>query len=510
MPVRRRPNPRRGREAPRREEEVVPVARLAGRGSVSEAVAAWHEERGEPHDRRCTRVDGATRDAVDGGKLPSVPDLTPPSLSLVSLFAGAGGLDAGLEQAGFTTVLAIDNDPDATETLRAARAARLPIGDGRTYLGEAKIETADITRLTKDRLVDLWGYGTEHKPTLLAGGPPCQSFSSAGRMRGIDDARGRLFRDFVRTARALRPEFIVFENVQGLVTARGVDGDVGGVLRMIQAEFESAGYACRFDLVNAADYGAPQRRVRLVMLGTRRHDLPAIPTPTHDRRAGAEGDPLDPETRSKAAWVTLAEAIAGVPAPEESEIVRPRPDLAEKLRDVLPGQGIRVGGTKEENRPSGHWGYRQDGFVADPAQPSRTVRAASTPDWLLLDDGTHRRLTWQECAKLQGFLDDWPFRGTVTSRFRQIGNAVPLQLAKALGTSVLAAKDAGARNRRPRSAEWPRSFQRRIRYTRSEHRVNGHLRKGARPRETVQLDLGLLDTAPLETRPRRVRELEPA
>lgn len=444
----------------------------------------------------------------------------------MSLFAGAGGLDAGLEQAGFTTVLAIDNDPDATDTLRAVKAAELPIGDGRTYLGDAKIETADITRLTKDRLVELWGYG-RHKPTVLAGGPPCQSFSSAGRMRGLDDPRGRLFRDFVRTARALRPEFIVFENVQGLVTARGAADGVGGVLRMIQAEFEKAGYGCRFDLVNAADYGAPQRRVRLVMLGTRKHALPEIPTPSHDRlgTARSDGDRHEGEEAPKKAWVTLAEAIAGLPEPDEGEIVRPRPDLAEQLRKVLPGQGIRVEGARESNRPRGHWGYRQDGFVADLAQPSRTVRAASTPDWLLLPDGTHRRLTWRECAKLQGFLDDWPFEGKATSRFRQIGNAVPLQLAKALGESVLASKRAGARKGRPESAEWPRSFRRRIRYTTSEHRVNGHLRNGARRADQaakgaleleavlldpVQLDLGLFEAPAVEPRPRRVRELEPA
>lgn len=397
------------------------------------------------------------------------PTSTPPARSMVSLFAGAGGLDAGLEQAGFTTVLALDNDPDATATLRATRAARLAIGDGRTYLEQARIETADITALTKAQIRDLWGY-PDHRPTVLAGGPPCQPFSSAGRMKGIDDARGRLFLDFVRAARELRPDFVVFENVQGLVTARDANGHVGGVLALVQETFERAGYACRFDLVNAADYGAPQRRVRLVMLAARRHQPPALASPSHDRWGGRES--LLPP------WVTLSEALSDLPQPDERDVVRPKGDLQEKLAEVTPGQGVRVLGMVEANRPSGHWGYRQDGFVADPDQPARTIRAASTPDWLRLPDGSHRRLTWRECARLQGFPDDWSFQGKTTSRFRQVGNAVPLQLSRALGDAVVKAIEAGElpRGRKAESAPWPSTFKRRIRYTTSEHRINGELR----------------------------------
>jgi DNA (cytosine-5)-methyltransferase 1 len=397
------------------------------------------------------------------------PTPTPPARSMVSLFAGAGGLDAGLEQAGFTTVLALDNDPDATATLQATKDARLPIGDGRTYLEQARIETADITELTKAQIVELWGF-PNHRPTVLAGGPPCQPFSSAGRMKGIDDARGRLFLDFVRAARALRPDFVVFENVQGLVTARDTAGHVGGVLMLVQETFERAGYACRFDLVNAADYGAPQRRVRLVMLAARRHEPPALAQATHDRGGGAE-NLLFP-------WVTMREALSDLPEPREDEVVRPRGDLQQKLAEVTPGQGIRVLGMVEANRPSGHWGYRQDGFVADPDQPARTIRAASTPDWLRLPDGSHRRLTWRECARLQGFPDDWSFQGKTTSRFRQVGNAVPLHLSRALGDAVIRAIESGElpRREKAKSAPWPASFKRRIRYTTSEHRINGELR----------------------------------
>jgi DNA (cytosine-5)-methyltransferase 1 len=393
---------------------------------------------------------------------------------MASLFAGAGGLDAGLERAGFQTRLAIDNDADAVATLRATKEARLRINgiDGRTYLEQATVCNADLTRLTRSDLRRLWG--ADDPPSLLAGGPPCQSFSSAGKQRGMHDVSGRLFRDFVRAARALRPVFVLFENVQGLVTARDPEGRVGGVLMLVQEEFERAGYACSFALVNAADYGAPQRRVRLVMLGARRHSLPDLPpAPTHARNAGQLEILVQP-------WVSIRSALASCPERGGGEdVVWAGEAMEAKLADVEPGSGIRVGGTVESNRPSGHWGYRQDGFIADWDQPSRTIRAASTPDWLRMSDGRHRRLTWRECAALQGFPAGWCFSGSLTSRFRQIGNAVPTDLAYALGREVAEALAAGPlkRGTRLESMPWPPNFVRRIRYTKAEHRVNGHLRR---------------------------------
>ena len=180
-------------------------------------------------------------------------------------------------------------------------------------------------------------------------------------------------------------------------------------------------------------------------------------------------------------WVSLREALKGFPLRGSADAVWANEDMEKKLAEVPPGKGIRVGGAVENNRPSGHWGYRQDGFIADWNQPARTVRAASTPDWLRMPDGRHRRLTWQECACLQGFPSEWDFQGAVGSRFRQIGNAVPVDLAAALGNLAARTLEAGPvkRNTSPSSQPWPDSFTRRIRYTTAEHRVNGALRKRA-------------------------------
>jgi DNA (cytosine-5)-methyltransferase 1 len=388
--------------------------------------------------------------------------------TVVDLFAGAGGLSQSLEASGWQSVAAVDIDRDAIQTLR--------INQERGHLLSTRIVHADL-RDVSARDLRPSAAGHAWRPDMLAGGPPCQPFSSAGRMQALKDPRGRLFRDFVRLASELRPRFILFENVAGLVTAKTPDGRVGGVLRRIQHEFEDIGYACRFELLNAADYGAPQRRVRLYMIASRAERIPEFPRPTHSRDASSGLLP----------WVTLGDFLRGFPAPQSSEIVRPNERRAKELARLVPGTGLRTGGIVEANRPSGHWGYRQDCFVADTALPSRTIRAASTPDWLQLPGGM-RRLTWRECAGLQGFPGDWEFAGTIAARFRQIGNAVQGNIGCAIGAALYEAAMSPAARARPSSLEWPAAFHKRVRYTAMEEVVNGaHRRAAARERTDAVL-----------------------
>lgn len=386
-------------------------------------------------------------------------------LTAIDLFAGAGGLSYSLEASGWRTVAALDVDEDAVETLRRNQA--------RGYLAGARIAQGDIHDITARDLRPA-GVRPTWRPDLLTGGPPCQPFSSAGLMRGFEDPRGGLFQEFVRLADELKPRFILFENVAGLVTAKTPSGEVGGVLRRIQAEFEEIGYACRFDLLNAADFGAPQRRVRLYMIASRQERLPEFARPTHDRDASSGRKP----------WVTLAEFLATQPSPSREDIVRPNANRAVALSKLLPGTGLRSGGIVEANRPSGHWGYRQDCFVADMTVPSRTIRAAATPDWLRLRGGAMRRLTWRECANLQGFPADWEFVGTVSSRFRQIGNAVQGHIGRAIG-AALNASASESRRSKSASAPWPACFHKRVRYTTMEEVVNGAHRRAARERSNA-------------------------
>jgi DNA (cytosine-5)-methyltransferase 1 len=387
--------------------------------------------------------------------------------SLVSLFCGAGGLDIGLEQAGFETVCASDWEDDCIATLRLnkQKGIRVEGNPRRRYLSSASIVQADIADLRGDDLrpassSDGW------RPDVLAGGPPCQPFSSSGAQRSVLDKRGRLFEHFVRLADDLRPHVILFENVRGLVTARGPSGAPGEVLQLVRQAFEDIGYATRFELLNAADFGCPQRRVRLFMVATQDRALPEFPPPTHGQK------PMRDLFGSVAAWVTLRDFLASRNPPNADEVVRPSEKLAPLLADLDPGSGLKSPGRKEATRPGGHWGYKQGTFIADLSLPARTVTAASTQDWIKQSGGDLRRLTLSECAALQGFPAEWEFSGTKTSKFRQIGNAVPSVFGKVIGECIARVLQEPVATVGPQSVPFPQHMDAAIRYTRRDHERN--------------------------------------
>lgn len=394
--------------------------------------------------------------------------------TLVSIFTGGGGLDIGLEQAGFETVAAVDLDENCCETLARNQIARIRIpGSRRDYLQNTKIIQASVEGLAAADLKPV-GAASSWRPDLLAGGPPCQPFSSAGKQLALRDPRGRLFTEFVRLASELRPRMILFENVRGLVTARGARDVPGEVLLMVKRSFEEIGYATSFALLNSADYGAPQRRVRLFMLGSRGGPLPEFPPATH-----CEDPRPDLFSRSLAPWSQLGDFLksARIPvAPEE--IVRPSAKLKTLLEGLRDGSGLRSAGTREATRPGGHWGYKQGTFIADRSKPARTVTAASTQDWIRDEVGL-RRLTWRECAGIQGFPREWEFIGDRTSKYRQIGNAVPVIFGDVLGRAIIDGLSNQSRGR-AESAPLPIGLVEAIRYTKREDQRNGESRRRAR------------------------------
>ncbi len=396
--------------------------------------------------------------------------------TLVSLFTGAGGLDVGLEQAGFNTIAATDFDDHCVQTLRLNQSMRIPI-DGfssRFYLENARIIHADVADLNRKD----FEIPSSVELDLVAGGPPCQPFSSAGSQLGFSDPRGMLFQHFARLVSELKPKMFLFENVRGLVTARGPSGSPGEALELVRVAFEEAGYSTRCALLNSADFGAFQRRVRLFIIGSRLSTLPEFPEPTHgEQKQNGLFERIEP-------WKTLGKFLETALAPLDSEITRPSPELAKQLKEIPTGSGLKSPGVKEVTRPGGHWGYKQGTFIADPRKPARTVTAASTQDWVRLADGTLRRLTLSECAGLQGFPRDWQFAGTRTTNFKQIGNAVPIVFGKMIGRSLAqvaflrqkAAKSAT----RAVSAELPPNFKQYVSYTLRDESRNGRDRPRSR------------------------------
>ena len=186
--------------------------------------------------------------------------------SYISVFSGAGGLDIGLEMAGWRTAYASDFDPDAIATLRSNVGTPLP--GGRHALAGTFIEQADVRSLSAADVLAKAGARIGGVP-LLAGGPPCQSWSSAGHQLGLSDPRGRLFGDFLRIADGIDARWLLIENVRGFLTARGPDGQPGSALAVMRRELLDHGYQTAVSLLNAADFGVPQRRVRLIMISYR-------------------------------------------------------------------------------------------------------------------------------------------------------------------------------------------------------------------------------------------------
>jgi DNA (cytosine-5)-methyltransferase 1 len=386
----------------------------------------------------------------------------------VSLFSGAGGLDLGLERAGWRTAYASDNDPYATDTLKANVGRR--IGRGRCAFETTFIEQADIRTLTARSILDKSGL-VKGGVQLLAGGPPCQSWSSAGHQLGFDDPRGRLFDDFVRIAKDLDARWLLLENVRGLLTARGPDGQPGSALNEIRRKLLQSGFQTTVALLNAADYGVPQRRVRLFVVGFRAGDAPPFPLPTHSKKTDSED--IFP-------WVPLSHALESVLDLSSNEIFRPTGKMAMELANVPPGSGVKSPGKAERTRPNGHWGYKQGAFVADPTQSARTVTASAQQDWIKDPQYGLRRLAPRECAAIQSFPKAWRFHGSLAAQYRLIGNAVPPLLAEAIGSTLL---------KHTNLAEWPSAtkfndliplpaqLEYHVRYTAREEASNGQSRR---------------------------------
>lgn len=395
--------------------------------------------------------------------------------NFVSLFTGAGGLDLGLERAGWTGLFATDWDGHAVESLRANQGRKL--SSGRKAFDDAVIEQADIRQLSGKQILERIGKRVG-SVELLAGGPPCQSWSSAGHQLGFDDPRGKLVSDYLRIASDLDARWLLFENVRGLLTARGRDGQPGSALTEVREELLRRGWQTRVELMNAADYGVPQRRVRLILVGFRAGDAPILPHPTHSGKHTLDG--LKP-------WVTLAHGLSALSPLEQDEIIRPTGKLADQLADIAPGSGVKSPGKTETTRPGGHWGYKQGAFVTDPRVPARTVTASAQQDWIR--DPTHglRRLSPRECAALQTFPLDWAFSGKRADHYRLIGNAVPPALAETIGAGLLTHIETGTSEAK---TSWttlhplPIKLSSAVAYTRREEIRNGQSRRNVGVRST--------------------------
>ncbi len=376
----------------------------------------------------------------------------------IELFAGAGGLGIGIEQAGFSHQIVIEKDHNACDTLRENfgeqknKAKYWPLyeGDVRHY---------DFTKL-------------EEKIDLVSGGPPCQPFSIGGKHRGFKDQRD-MFPEAARIVRFLKPKAFFFENVKGLlrdsfskyfqyillqlkypeVTARQDDQWTTHLSLLekhhTRGEYRGLYYRVLFRLLNAADYGVPQKRERVIIVGFRSDICQdwAFPSPTHSEGAllktqFVHGDywekhrivlknRLSPSTilterlkrinKSSVAllpWVTVRDALVGLPDPKDEQ--------AKTFHNHKFQSGAKI--------YPGHTGSPLD-------EPAKTLKAGGHgvpggENMLVDTKGKVRYFTIREGARLQTFPDWFVFKSSWTESMRQIGNAVPVKLATIIGTSI--------------------------------------------------------------------------
>ncbi|CAG1021594.1 DNA (cytosine-5)-methyltransferase 1 [Patescibacteria group bacterium] len=321
-------------------------------------------------------------------------------MKVVSLFTGAGGLDLGFKKAGFNIVWANEYD----KTIWSTFEANFP---------ETKLDKRSIVDVPNEDIPEAEG---------IVGGPPCQSWSEAGAGRGINDKRGQLFYEYIRVLKDKQPLFFLAENVSGILSIRHKEA-----FTAIIKEFEDAGYHISFDLLNANDYGVPEDRQRVIIVGF------------HKKKVGFKFEfpkPLDKK-------LNLKDAIGDLPAP--------KPALSFNKTN---GEELSI--TNHEYMTGGFSTmYMSRNRVRSWDEPSFTIQAGGrhapihpqAPKMLFVEqnkrifvpgkEDLYRRLSVRECARIQTFPDDFVFKYTnIADGYKMIGNAVPVEFAKHIAKKI--------------------------------------------------------------------------
>lgn len=354
-------------------------------------------------------------------------------IPVISLFSGAMGLDLGLEKEGFEVVVAVECDSQAVATIKRNRP-------------DLKVFDRKIESVTTQEILDAAGLKAGGD-FIVSGGPSCQAFSTAGQRRSLGDPRGGLFHHFIRIVQESRPRFFVMENVKGMLSAaikhrplnkRGPghpaltpDEELGSAFRVVVEELKKLDYYVVFDLLNAADYGVPQSRERILLIGSRDGRSVSMPAPTHAEVPSVGVKP----------WVTVRSTIGHLKDPDPVGFgLRER---EEKYLKLIPAGGNwknlpesiqheALGGAYRS------WGGRS-GFFRRLAWDRPSPALTTVPNCratMLCHPTAMRVLSVKEYALIQQFPATWKFEGTVASQYRQIGNAVPVGLGAALGRAV--------------------------------------------------------------------------
>lgn len=327
--------------------------------------------------------------------------------SSIELFAGAGGLALGLEQAGFRHLGLVEFNKSAAATLKHNRP-------------QWKVMCEDVATVAERNIEDEFGV-KKGELDLLSGGAPCQSFSYAGKRLGLNDVRGTMFYYYAVFLRKLQPKFFLFENVRGLLTH-----DKGRTFQTILDIFQQEGYVTQHEVLNAWSYGVPQKRERLITIGIRK-DLAErtefkYPTP-HKYKPVIADIRLDKN-------------------PDETECARYSKNKAEVFALVPPGgywRDIDPVIAKAYMKTCWDMEGGRTGILRRISLDEPSLAVLTNPG-MKQTDRCHplevRPFSYRENARIQTFPEDWYFCGTLAEKYKQVGNAVPVNLAKEIGIQL--------------------------------------------------------------------------
>jgi DNA (cytosine-5)-methyltransferase 1 len=354
-------------------------------------------------------------------------------LKLLSFFSGAMGLDIGLHKVGFKTRLACEIDKSSRETIISNNPNIGLIGDIRNY--------------STEEILDYAGIESSEEVDLIVGGPPCQAFSSAGKRMGLADDRGNVFLKFIEVIENIKPKFAVIENVRGLLSASysidlSKEEEVflspdlkelkGATMYYIFNRLRNAGYQISFNLYNSANYGTPQNRERVIIICSRVNDFVPYLKPTHSK---------DQEFGLKK-WNVLKSALKGLNGKNNEFIKFPEKrlkyyrllkagenwrNLTEELQKEALGKSYYLGGGKTGFFRRLSWDKPSPTLVTHPAMPATD----------LCHPEEYRPLSVSEYKRIQEFPDNWEIKGSLINKYKQIGNAVPVSVGKAIGKLII-------------------------------------------------------------------------
>lgn len=415
--------------------------------------------------------------------------------TVVSLFSGGMGLDLGLERTDrFRVVACVEKERAFCETIRAnQKAGRLD--------PNLKVFEGDITNVSPEDVLESIGL----KPgevDLLAGGPPCQSFSTAGKRAATQDPRGTLLWQYLRFIEVMQPKFFLMENVRGLLSAalnhRPIaqrpnkggpplhpDEEPGSVIRMFANDLQKiAGDGYHMDCfeVNAVNYGAPQLRERAIFIGNRFNSIVNFPDPTHGAPdASKQENLLFPELNTLKPWATLRDAIGDL-RETEPVIMDFSPRKKGFLALVPPGSNWRSLPVDIQKESMGKAFFAKGGrsgwwrrLTFDLPCPT-LVTMPNHASTSLCHPTECRALTLREYARIQEFPDDWVFCGKTIEQYAQAGNAVPVRLGEVAGNVIASELDTLRKRNWSSSATAPDAY--RIVYVQSHVRTRQWFKDG--------------------------------